>query len=65
MNNEKKPYVAPRLTAVTFRCERGYAASGPLQELDMWLFESDGNEQMENYSTHSGWESSDNHFWGD
>ena len=25
---EKKSYVAPQLTAVTFRAERGYAASG-------------------------------------
>ena len=28
MKNEKKEYTAPELTVVTFKTERGYAASG-------------------------------------
>lgn len=29
MNKEKRPYESPHLTVVTFKMERGYAASTP------------------------------------
>ena len=60
MNTEKKQYVAPGLTVVTFKTERGYAASTPLESLGLW--ESGESEQMETYET-TNWHESGG-FWG-
>lgn len=41
----KKQYIAPVLTVVTFKTEKGYAVSGPDPEAPfiLSLFESDGD----------------------
>lgn len=61
MNTEKKQYVAPELTVVTFKTERGYALSGALESLSFW--ETGDADQMEDYSEHSDWHESGG-FWG-
>lgn len=33
---EKKPYVAPTVTTVTFKVEQGYAASGDVVQNYLW-----------------------------
>lgn len=62
---EKKGYLAPRLTVVCFKTERGYALS--FESLTLWdeadlTYYADG-QQMEDYSTGNGWNSGSNHFW--
>ena len=38
LQNEKRPYEAPQLTVVSFKTERGYAASGDLTGLNnIWI----------------------------
>lgn len=64
MHNKKKTaYVAPGITSVSIKAERGYALSFP--ELTLWdLNESAyGSQQMEAYETGNGWNSGSNHFW--
>lgn len=66
---KKRAYASPRLTAVTFRTERGYATS-MVQQLNIWASE-DGiaingqSRQVESYSVHDNWTDNvgDNHFW--
>lgn len=53
----KQSYEAPRLTVVTLKAEKGYAAS-----VDLYNFDRHGDENMEAYETHSGWESGGS-FW--
>lgn len=67
---KKRAYASPRLTAVTFRTERGYATSSLVQQLNIWACE-DGiiavNEQrqVEAYNVHANWAENvgENHFW--
>ena len=54
----KKPYEAPRLTAVSFLTERGFAVSG---ELLLWE-NVPGRNNMENYKTQEGWGRDGNFF---
>ena len=58
MNNKnKKSYLAPQLTAVSFKSERGFANS-PGGSVPYYLHLFDGystGERMESYSTRSGW----------
>ena len=61
-SNGKKPYEAPHLTVVTFKTERGYAASGVLSELMFWDNAQDAHN-MENYETQENWHSG-GEFWG-
>ena len=51
----KKAYLAPQLTAVSFKSERGFAASGPSTVYFLNLFDGASGEQVESYSTRSGW----------
>ncbi|MBQ8703200.1 MAG: hypothetical protein IJ524_02360 [Bacteroidales bacterium] len=60
MKEEKKQYEAPQLTVVTFRTERGYAASS-LNALLFWQLAD--AQQVEAYSEHDDWGSSGS-FWG-
>jgi len=39
--NTKKEYIAPTLTAVTFKAEQGYASSGFRLFQDLMFFEQD------------------------
>ena len=67
---KKRAYASPRLTAVTFRTERGYASSSLVQQLNIWASE-DGiaingqSRQVESYSVHDNWTDNvgSNHFW--
>ena len=63
MKDTKKTYMAPQLTVVSFRVEAGFLNS---QVMDLQLInfnDMQEEEQMETYSTHSGWNTNDNHFW--
>lgn len=68
---KKRAYASPRLTAVTFRTERGYANSGidPLvQQLNIWICEDgmiaqDQQNHVEVYEVNSNWTQGSNHFW--
>ena len=64
MKKDKKQYEAPSLTAVSFKTERGYAASGiaALVDFNFWQ-ESEGSEQIESYTTVTGWDQGSNNFW--
>ncbi len=67
---KRSGYVSPRLTAVNFRTERGYASSSLVQHLNIWASE-DGiaingqSRQVESYSVHDNWTDNvgSNHFW--
>lgn len=54
---EKKEYIAPRLQAVTFKAEKGYAGSLTALAMDI------EDQQMEDYTCHDTWTSGSNHFW--
>lgn len=58
---EKQTYEAPKLTVVSFKMEKGYASSGPVNALIFW--ENNDAEQMEDYTTGNGWNSGSNSFW--
>lgn len=47
MNKEKRPYEAPHLTVVTFKMERGYAASTP-HALKFDIFEFGASDESAN-----------------
>lgn len=68
MNNKnKKSYLAPQLTAVSFKSERGFANStGESVPYTLHLFDGySTGERMELYSTRSGWGNDNNNsFWG-
>ncbi len=67
----KKEYIAPALTVVTFRQERGYALSGESQGtprtgfLELMLMDNNDNyRETETFSTHDTWtQSNGNAFW--
>lgn len=62
----KKQYIAPEMTVVTFRAERGYAQSGGLQSNATSVFSVmvGSNNFIENISTGEAW-TSDNETFGD
>ncbi len=58
---KKKEYVAPQLTVVSIKVEKGFTASNPiLNQLFFW--ETGQINQVEDYSEHSAW-NDDNGFW--
>ena len=58
---EKKEYVAPKLTVVSFKMEKGYASS-IVDMVTFWYNSQDAN-QMESYETGNGWNTGINAFW--
>lgn len=67
----KKTYLAPQLTVVSFRNEKGYASSNPVglpltDRLEL-LFMQNGNEyrETETFSVHNDWTEENGSFWGD
>ena len=57
----KKEYIAPQLTVVSFKTERGYAGS---IDLTFWLaIQNNEYEQMEAYETSNGWTQGNSTFW--
>lgn len=59
----KKSYLAPQLTAVSFKSERGFAASGEINTLVVWGQSS--TDESEKMGLRSGWgDNSSNSFWG-
>ncbi len=59
----KKSYLAPQLTAVSFKSEHGFAASG-INTLSIWASAS-GADEVERLDERTGWEfGSGNSFWG-
>ena len=58
MKNEKKQYTAPELTVVTFKVERGYAASDPMFNGLLGLINSsnagDGGQEEWEEDTYEG-----------
>jgi len=58
MKSDKKEYIAPVLTVVTFAMEKGYATSGP-DPLMLW----EDQEAMEDYVPHDTWTSGSDNFW--
>lgn len=70
-SKEKADYLAPKLTAVSFKAEKGYALSNLLVEelqlitLDDAVVGVDPNSQtyVEAYETGNGWTTGSNHFW--
>lgn len=59
-SKDKKQYEAPSLTAVSFKTEQGFAISMVSLMPDSPEYDY---QQIEDYTTHSGWNSEDNHFW--
>ena len=68
----KKKYIAPGLTVVTFRMERGYAASLPEQlnqQVDLMLMMESNEERsyhnnIYDFETHPDWtDGNDESFW--
>ncbi|MBQ8704606.1 MAG: hypothetical protein IJ524_09575 [Bacteroidales bacterium] len=58
---DKKEYMAPQLTVVSFKSERGYAGS---VDLLFWLaIQNSSSEQMEAYETGNGWTEGNTTFW--
>ena len=57
----KKEYVAPQLTVVTTKVEKGYASS---INLIFWLAINNNNyEQLEAYDPHNTWSQGTDAFW--
>ena len=63
--HEKKHYESPKLTAVTFRAERGYASSDPERFGLLQLIGSgdpQGSENLESRTSGGYWGGSDSWF---
>ena len=61
MENTKKAYEAPQLTVVSFKKERGFVGSNYASLL---FWETGWGNQLEDYSTRSGWtDDGSNTFW--
>lgn len=67
MNNDKKKYIAPQLTVVTFNTEYGYAISSGTPLIDQFqLFDFENNYEsrtQESWADHEIWESSGESFF--
>lgn len=61
----KKEYIAPQLTVVTFKNERGYGASNgtPLADFFQLFDGNDEQQAQESWSEHSTWGSSGDSFF--
>lgn len=59
----KKEYIAPQLTTVSFNVENGFVLSGNqvLDQMILWD-NSDDSQQVEDYQQHSIWNDG-NGFW--
>ena len=67
---EKKTYIAPALTVVTFRAERGYSLSGTPEGtprdgfLELMFMDNDNYQETETFSQHSTWtQENSSSFW--
>ena len=60
MEEKREKYIAPRLTVVTIKSERGYAFS--LANAVM-LWSLSGDPQMEQYQERDNWTSESSSFW--
>lgn len=59
----KKSYLAPQLTAVSFKSERGFAASGG--EFNTFVLWGQSTDESERMGLRDGWgDNSSNSFWG-
>ncbi len=59
----KKSYLAPQLTAVSFKSERGFAASGG--EFSTFVVWGQSTDESERMGVRSDWgDNSSNGFWG-
>lgn len=61
MKNDKKEYVAPQLTVVKIKSERGYAASNNISLFSLYLGGASIG-QLENYTEHEEW-TQNGSFW--
>ena len=61
MENSKKEYIAPQLTMVEIKSERGYAASNSISLFSLYLGGASIG-QLENYTEHEDWTQSGG-FW--
>ncbi len=63
--NDKKQYIAPQLTVVTFKTERGYVASGTPVTGFLELFDRETAEAQtqESWSEHGTWDNSGDNFF--
>ena len=59
----KKEYIAPELTVVSFKPEKGYAGSLNLINLSLFAILSGDTYQMEDYETGNGWAENTDEFW--
>jgi hypothetical protein len=57
----KEQYIAPQLTVVKFKMERGFASSSPVLN-EMLFWETGESEQVETYSEHNVW-TENGDFW--
>lgn len=63
-SNNRKAYLAPQLTAVSFRSERGFAATGEFSLLSVWN-QGESSRETENMGVRSDWnDNTSNGFWG-
>ena len=62
MKKTKKEYSAPLLTVVSFRVERGFAASGILDQLFLLDNTDEPVRSMEQYEEQENWHSGGD-FW--
>ena len=62
MNMEnKKKYLSPQLTVVTFKAERGYTLS-TLTNISLWDISQLATGQVEDYTLHDDW-TTGSEFW--
>lgn len=57
----KKEYIAPQLTVVSFEVEMGFTASSPIFN-QLFFWDIGLSEQVETYSEHSTW-NDESGFW--
>lgn len=62
----KKVYETPKLTAISFKAERGYSTSGIVEQMKLIDLEIEGepnnDRQMEYYTVQDNWHSGGD-FW--
>ncbi|MCR5821673.1 MAG: hypothetical protein K6F85_01975 [Bacteroidales bacterium] len=60
----KKAYIQPKITVVTFAVERGYAISNPITSLFFYDEMNETTQAAESFSLRESWTNDDNnHFW--
>ena len=62
---QKKVYLAPALTVVQVRAEKGYADSGHLTEsIDIFFLDHSTERETETFTTHDSWtQNNQDGFW--